>query len=181
MKHKKNSAIPTSQKVHYQKIRNLPLGKCYISTEWQDQGLITVVVSRNHINGNFTCGIFLVDLYCLGVKETLLVYNENHSYHETLRVLNEEEGIEECTYSLAHNIIYGAIAYAEDLGFKPSNEFDTTQYVLEEDDDRVEFMDIKFGLSGKPAIYLEVVKNPGRIITTLEKSVGPDGYIIIDR
>lgn len=159
--------------------RHLPLGKSYISTEWKDQGLITIVVTRNHVNGHFTCGIFLVDLYCVGVKETLFLFNEYERYRETLRVLNEEEGIEECSYTLAHNIIYGSIAYAEELGFKPAQEFDTTQYLLEEDDDRIELMDIEFGLSGKPAVFLTNEKHPDKIIATLEKSVGPEGYTLI--
>ena len=161
--------------------RNLPLGKCYISTEWQEQGLITIVVTRNHVNGHFTCGIFLVDLYCVGVKETLFLFNEYERYRDTLKVLNDEEGIEECSYTLAHNIIYGAIAYAEDLGFKPAEKFKTTQYILEENGDRIELMDIEFGLSGKPAIFLENEKHPDKIIATLDKSVGPEGYTIIDR
>ena len=161
--------------------RLLPLGKCYVSSDWQEKGLVTLVVTREHTNGNFTFGLFLVDLYCLGVKETFYVFNEQEKYHAFLNVLKEEEGIEECPYALAHNIIYGAVAYADDLGFKPAKEFALTQYLLEEDDANVDLLDITFGLSGKPAIFARTEKNAREIIAILEKSVGPEGYTIIDR
>ena len=161
--------------------RSLPLGNCYISTGWQDQGLITIVVTRNHANGNFSCGLYLVDMFCLGLKETLSLYNEYDRYLDFIKVLKEEEGIEECSYELVHNIIYGAIAFAEDLGFKPAENFKTTQYILKEDDDRLELINIQFGLSGKPAIFLANEKHPEKIIATLEESVGPDGYTILDQ
>ncbi len=179
MNDKKKGDSPTSRKDNNLSLRNLPLDKCYISTNWEEQGLITLVVTRKHLNGHFSCGLFLVDMFCLGVKETIFLFNEYEKYFDLIRVLTEEEGIEECTYTLAHNIIYGAIAYAEDLGFQPSEKFNTTQKILEEDDDRVELMEIKFGLSGKPAIFLENEVHPEKIIAILEKNVGPEGYTII--
>ena len=97
-----------------------------------------------------------------------------------LCVLEEEEGIEECSYVLVHNIIYGAVAYAEKLGFPPANEFLVTQYLLEEDTDEAEMMDIEFGLAGKPAVFTRNIKNADEMIAILTKSVGPGGYTIID-
>ena len=161
--------------------RILPLGKCYVSTGWEEKGLVTLVVTRNHPSGNFTFGLFLVDLFCLGVRETFYVFNVQEKYYEFLKVLREEEGIEECSYALAHNIIYGAVAYAQDLGIKPAKEFAVTQFLLEEDDDRVELMDVKFGLSGMPAIFTRGLKNADEIIALLEKNAGPGGYVVIDR
>lgn len=160
--------------------RSLPLGKCYVSKGWRKKGLVTLVVTRDHPNGNYTFGLFLADLYCLGVKETFFVFNEQEKYHSFLKILEEEEGIEECSYALAHNIIYGSVAYAQDLGFMPAKEFSITKYILEEDDDKMELVDLKFGLEGKPAIFIHEEKNVNGIITILEKSVGPGGYTVIE-
>ncbi len=177
----KKKTPPSIPPENYIKTRGriLPLGKCHVSSDWQEKGLVTLVVTREHTNGNFTFGLFLVDLYCLGVKETFYVFNDQEKYHSFLKVLEEEEGIEECSYSLAHNIIYGAVAYAKDLGFKPAKEFSVTQYLLEEDDERVKLINIEFGLAGKPAIFSDE-KHADEIIATLEESVGPEGYTVIE-
>jgi len=37
-------------------------------------------------------------------------------------------------YLLLHNIIYGAIEFADDLGIKPHKDFDLICHVLEPDD-----------------------------------------------
>ncbi|MDO5664401.1 MAG: hypothetical protein Q4G63_03980 [Bacteroidia bacterium] len=34
-----------------QRARNLPLYKCFINTNWDEQGLAYIVVSRKHITG----------------------------------------------------------------------------------------------------------------------------------
>ncbi|MEO7316412.1 MAG: hypothetical protein ABIW47_14580 [Ginsengibacter sp.] len=179
----KNKTPPSMSPENYLKTRArvLPIGTCYVSSDWQEKGLVTLVVTRVHKNGNFTFGLFLVDLYCLGVKETLYVFNEQGKYHAFLNVLKEEEEIKECPYALAHNIIYGAVAYAQDLGFQPAKEFALTRFLLEEDDDSVELMDIQFGLSGKPAIFIQNEKHADEIIAILEKNAGPEGYMIIDK
>jgi hypothetical protein len=159
--------------------RNLPIGKCYINEGWESLGFATIVVSRNHTNGNSTFALFLVDTYCLGVKETLFSFNQYAELEELMDKLEVEEKMIEIEYPLAHNIIYGGIEYAASFGFKPHKEFEITQYLLEEDDDRAEFMEIEFGLNGKPAIFVGKERPPSNIIAALEQSVGKGNYTII--
>lgn len=52
-------------------------------------------------------------------------------------------------YTLVHNIIYGAIEFADDLGFKPTKDWKVSKYILE-DDDNVAFEIVNFGKDGAP-------------------------------
>ncbi|MEO8961791.1 MAG: hypothetical protein ABI325_07915 [Ginsengibacter sp.] len=156
--------------------RNLPIDKCYINESWSDSGFATIIISRKHVNGNFTFGVYLVDLYCLGVKDTFYNFNVYTEFIELLDKFKKEQGLVESEYALAHNIIYGAVEYAGDLGFKPDKDFEVSQYLLEEDDDEVEFIDVEFGLNGKPAIFIWKEKHPANIIATLERSVGKGNF-----
>ncbi|MGH2643198.1 MAG: hypothetical protein ACRDE2_04565, partial [Chitinophagaceae bacterium] len=84
-----------------------------------------------------------------------------------------------CDYPLVHNIIYGAIEFAEDFGFFPHKDFKTTQYILEEDDDRVELIDIEFGKEGKPFYFVGPNEDPvkqSKILATLERTAGPGNF-----
>ncbi len=180
-KGKKVIQLPTSPENYIKtRARNLPVGKCYINEGWAESGFASIIVSRNHINGNFTFAVYLVDLYCLGVKDTFYESNVNTEFTELLDKFMRQQQVEEIDYALTHNIIYGAVEYAEDLGFKPHKGFEISQYVLEEDDDRVELIDIQFGLNGKPAILLGKEKHPANIITTLERTVGKGNFITMD-
>jgi len=116
--------------------RALPLYECLISEEWEDSGIANIIITRKHITGNVTVGIYCVDLYCLGLKDTGYKFNvpfDDYSYQK-ISVL----GLKKCSYALAHNIIYGGIAYAEDYGFKAHRDFAVSQFILEEDDEQIQ-------------------------------------------
>lgn len=178
-KNKKVFQLPTSPEDYIKtRARNLPIGKCYINEGWADSGFASIVVSRNHINGNFTFAVFLVDLYCLGVKDTFYDFNVHAEFAELLDKFKAQQEMKEIDYALAHNIIYGAVEYAEDLGFKPDKDFEISQYLLEEDDDHVEFIDIDFGLNGKPAVFMWKEAHPENIIATLDRNIGEGNFTI---
>lgn len=180
-KNKKVIQLPATPENYIKtRARKLSVGKCYINKGWAESGFASIVVSRNHINGNFTFAVYLVDLYCLGVKDTFYDFNVNTEFTELLNKLEGQQEMEEIEYALAHNIIYGGVEYAEDLGFKPHKDFAVSQYLLEEDDDRVELIDIQFGMNGKPAILLGKEKHPANVIATLERTVGKGNFITID-
>ncbi|MDQ0637559.1 hypothetical protein QF042_001124 [Pedobacter sp. W3I1] len=157
--------------------RELQLGKCYISFDWEETGLANTLVSRKHTNGNFTLGIYLIDLKCLGVKDTTFKFNVSEAELEDCVDYIQGDEIE---YNKLHNIIYGAEAFANDCGFKPHKDWAITQFILEEDDDRIPLIDIEFGDDGVPAYYVGPNDSPAKvnqILATLDKNVGPGNYL----
>lgn len=179
-KGKKVIQLPTSPENYIKtRARNLPVGKCYINKDWKESGFASIVVSRNHVNGNFTFGVYLVDMLCLGVKDTFYDSNVNTIFTEMIIKMRMQQDLEEIDYPLAHNIIYGGVEFAEGLGFKPHKDFGVSQFVLEEDDERVELIDIDFGMDGKPAVIFGKEKHPANITSTLERTVGKGNFITI--
>ncbi|MDB4905071.1 MAG: hypothetical protein JWQ63_4352 [Mucilaginibacter sp.] len=124
--------------------------------------------------------MYLIDLYCLGLKDTHFEFNTLPGYYDYSK---GEYGLVTCEYALAHNIIYGAVAFAEEYGFKPHKDWAVTQFILEEDDDRVELMEIEFGVQGMPCF----IPGPNddeakikRITTALEHTAGPGNFEVLD-
>jgi hypothetical protein len=130
--------------------RKLPIDSCYINESWKESGLASIIVARRNSNQNLTFGIYLVDLFALGTKDAF--YKFNVPEEDVLEVIKDrdDEKFIKTDYTLVHNIIYGANAFAEDHGFVVCKEFELTQYVLEEDTEDIELMDIEFGKNGKP-------------------------------
>lgn len=161
--------------------RSLPISECFITEGWADHGICSIIVARAHKTGNVTCGFYLVDLYCLGLKQAF--YHFNLDAGEYKRLKSSGGNIEKCDYVLAHNIIYGAIAYAEDLGFKPDKDFAISQFILEEDDENVELMEIEFGLAGEPCYMRGPYDDQAtinRIIATLTRTVGEGIFNVVE-
>lgn len=76
---------------------------------------------------------------------------------------------------LVFNIIYGGIEYAEDLGFSSHKDFKVSEYLLPDVED-VPYIDVEFGRNGRPFFITDPRDNVGKIINTLNKTVGEGNY-----
>ena len=166
--------------------RTLPIGTCYINPDWEESGFATIFMSRRHINGNITHAAYLVDIFCLGLKESYWVFNQDAlDYKDFIekQLQGNPHGFSlmKADYVLLHNIIFGAIEYAGELGFLPHKSFETTKYILEEDDDHVKLLDLTFGYKGKP-LFISSPERPAeknRVLACLEKNPGSGNYYYI--
>jgi len=53
-----------------QRARSLEIGTCYISEDMTECGEGHVIVTRRHTGGRISAAIYLVDTYCIGVKDS---------------------------------------------------------------------------------------------------------------
>lgn len=160
------------------KARSLPVAKCLITKGWEDHGLLHVVVARQHAGGTYTVGIYLVDTYCLGVKDSFYQFNMTpYDFNSLVDDLLFSSCIE-ATYEEAHNIVYGAIAYAEDLGVKPDKSFDLMQYMLEEDTDDIPLIEYEFGKDGTPCLAVNSKLEASKYTPILDAS-GIDYEVVV--
>jgi hypothetical protein len=104
-------------------------------------------------------------------------------YESSKIEMYEDFGREKIDYTLAHNIIYAGVEFADEYGFKPHKDFaSVTRFMLEEDSDEIEMMDIECGENGKP-LYVrgpyDEEHRANEIISQLEKTAGTDKYSFI--
>jgi len=173
----KVSIQPLSPKnIIIQRGRTYPIVECWINKNWQDIGEASIAIVRKMGGDKFAIGMYLLDLYCLGLKDGFYHVEPTHVKEEILQQVHKNMDMIACDATLAQNIIYGAIEYAEDLGFKPAKEFAVLQYLLD-DVEEIEYMEVEFGFKGKPMYIPSPHENVGLILSTLNKSVGEGNYI----
>ena len=83
-------------------------------------------------------------------------------------------GLEEISYNEAHNIIYGAIAFAEEGGIKPAKELDPAGFILEEDTDDIPLIEYEFGKNGKHFLIVNPDHKEMPYYHILKKTLGYD-------
>ena len=165
-----------------QRSKTLPIDECFINPDWQKNKMCQVVITRKHVTGNVTACIYLVDLSCLGVKDTTFKFN---APLEEVKELLERRGNQliNISYELAHNIIYAALEYAEQWGFKPHKDFTSiTSHFLEEDNDEIPLIEIECGMDGKPCYTNTGFDSPARereILAQLERTAGEGNYFFM--
>lgn len=182
-KKKKNGAtqMPSLSPAKYlkEKARSLAIGKCYISEDIETCGEGNVIVTRMHKHGKVSVGVFLVDIFCLGVKDAFYMLRMEEYEFEHLKERFATTRTRECSYEEAHNWIYGAIAFAEEGGINPHPGFTLAQYLLEEDTDDVPLIEYDFGKDGKHLLIASSKSEANKYVPTLKKNLGDNFEVII--
>ncbi|MEO6228517.1 MAG: hypothetical protein ABJB11_17535 [Ferruginibacter sp.] len=158
------------------KARNLPVYKCLITNSWEADAMASIIVMRRHVTGNVTLGYYLIDLLCLGVKDTFYQFNVSEEEAEE-RFGAMLDFMEEIEYNLAHNIIYAAHDFAMEFDIKPHKDFNLTKYILAEDDDDIPLIDIHTGAKdGKPHLMINPMGQGKWALQKLIENAGEGNY-----
>jgi len=172
-----NQASLTSDAYMRRVMRSLPVDKCYINPDWTEQGLAHVVIVRRRPDGKFAMVVYLVDTYCLGVKDSFWRTSlEKVETDALIKNFDERIGIEECDYATAHNLILGAIEFAEEGGIKPCREWNVGQYGLNEDTDDIPLIKFDYGLAGKHFLNTYTRSEGAKYIPKLKARLGDNFY-----
>jgi len=154
--------------------------EAFTSSTWRDAGIAQIIVARIRDNGLAEIGFFLVDRWCLGVKDAFLIDDSSEAeLRDLLRDRLPEEFRERLHPACAKKLIEGAVTYAATLGFDPARDFRKAKRVLT----GLAVADcpetFTYGRDGKP-FYVEgpddTLERTDRVLTLLEKRFGDDGF-----
>ena len=160
--------------------RTYPVFECLISDNWQkdDMGLIEILLARQQPDGDICFGVYLIDKYCLGLKNTYANAGFSRTRYQNevrSRIFRETKPVK-CPIELAHQMIYESIEYAAQFGFEPEKDFALSQYLLAPRGELEEPYQLAFGKDGKPLFIAGPYDNVARILKQLEKTAGPGNY-----
>ncbi len=145
-----------------------------------DRGLGSVVMTRRTEHHQILLAVFLVDVFCLGVKNAfikLLSETEYKSYLEKIKM--QEGGLNSISPACARKLIEDAEAYALNLGFKAHRDYKKAKKIFGDIDPTECSREFEFGQNGMPLYIAGPYDNPAmqnRIMTTLTEAVGEDGF-----
>lgn len=174
----KKSTSP--QRFMREQVRKLPIGRCFITPDWHQSGIAQIYVSRVKPDGNIVLGIFLVDTFCAGVKDTKYFVNISKSEFDNLIAdLKNQVGLDEIGYTEAHNIIYGAISFAREGGINPNTGFNIAGFVLERDTEDIPLIEYDFGKDGRHYLILND-RSEMHYLNSLKRTLGDDFEYSVD-
>lgn len=139
-------------------------------------GLAEIFVTRLEKNRYLVCS-YLVDYWCLGVKDTFGPRKLDRIKYETMVKQAYDrfgQDYREISLEQAQSIIFGAIEYASSLGLKPHRDFEKTKAHLGTPPEKL--LPIEFGKEGKPFYISGPYDNTERIIAKLEETVGEGNF-----
>lgn len=144
------------------------------------EGIGQVMLSRLLPNGTVAVAAFLVDRYCLGVKDAFAFILGRSSYDEKfVRQTRSRFAVRDLSPPAARKIVEQAIAYARGLGIAPHPDYQTAMVLFGDIDASECQEEFEFGKDGKPFFVPGPGETPERsrqIVSILTHSCGADGF-----
>jgi hypothetical protein len=154
-----------------------PIKTCVVADRLFAAGIGWVVLARTLRSGLVGASFFLVDIWCLGVKDAFFRVVPQERFEEHINVSSREHPVVDIDPSVARKLLRDAVAYADSFGLAPSEDFAEAEAIF--GDIPVATETFTFGKDGKPFYVSGPNDSPTRIrriVDTLVKRLGPGGF-----
>ncbi len=139
-------------------------------------GFAIVSVARQAGFNRIELATYLVDIWCLGVKDAMEIrIVDPTTYKDFVTFAYEKfpDGATEIPLELAQAIVFGGVEYAAKLGFQPHRDFAKTRSHLGAWSGEPV---LNFGRQGKPFYTSGPYDDPLKILKTLRETVGEGNF-----
>ena len=156
-----------------------PIGDRLIPISLFQEGIGHVVLTRLLPNGKIALAGFLVDTFCLGVKNAMYREISGEEYEFYRREIESRTPLESAHPSCLRKLVEGAARYAQNIGLSPHPDYAKAYRLFGDIDASVCPVRYTFGKDGKPFYINGPYETPAqqrKIIDTLTRHLGPDGF-----
>jgi hypothetical protein len=153
---------------------------CRVSENFYSDGIGWVLVSRQIPGGSVAVAVFLVDRFCLGVKDAFARITGGFSYEsDFLRKMGSEFRWHDVTPATARKLVEEAVAYAARFGIAPHADYHKAKAIFGDINAAESTEVFEFGKDGKPFFVPGPNDAPDRcrqIVALLTHACGAGGF-----
>jgi hypothetical protein len=162
-----------------------PILHCFATSNVMEDGIGEVLISRQLSHGNVAFVIFLVDMYCLGVKDVVVnIFPEANYRKAVYEKLAAQYTLIRMKPECARKLVEGAVQYALDMELPPHADYRIARRIFGDISAEACTEEFSYGKDGKPLFiagpYDDAAKCQ-RILRLMEKHCGPGGSHYIMR
>lgn len=156
-----------------------PIARCVMAAGLFETGIGYVILARSLPSGLLGCGFFLVDPFCLGVKDAFYAKIGRDELQSRMDAQADVQTFVDVDPALARKLIQDAVAYAAGLGLHPPKDYRVVETIFGDVDAGACTETFTFGKDGKPFYVTGPLDTPARIRSvcrTLQDRLGPGGW-----
>jgi len=113
---KKGGVIPATSECC-----KFPIHECKVLENWEEKGMSPVFVTRELSKDSYVFICYLVDFWCLGVKDTFLKFGASRRDLSNFYSMNDD--LVTISYQDARSLILGAVDFAKAIDIAPHSNW----------------------------------------------------------
>ena len=157
-----------------------PVLQAWVQDVYYTEGIGSVLLSRELPDGSVAVAVFLVDRYCLGVKNALADVFTRLRLRKQVRAANAGAvSSQQRVAGAGAQLVESAVAYAGNLGFAPHPDYHKAKLLFGTIDANECTEEFELGKDGKPFYVAgpnDSLQRSRQIISILNSKLGPGGF-----
>lgn len=158
-----------------------PIQSCFLTESLFEIGMGTLVLARGATEHQIAFSAFLIDVFCLGIKDVMFESIERESFEMYMDATDAGSPMVAVDPTCARKLLRDLAAWSQSIGFAPHRDFAAVERMFGDVSADTADTVFRFGRDDKP-IY---IPGPGesahlirRRIEQLRKHLGDDGFEI---
>jgi len=159
-----------------------PIYACLVTEGLSELSNGYLLLARKAPDGRMAVVVFLLDLYCVGVKDVTLRVGEASELEDFLEVLGEGQPMVAIEPGRARKLLHDLVAWSRSIGLAPHPDYAVAEPLFGDVPADSSGGSFTFGKDGKPFLMPGPTDTPARIrkrIEALRRTVGDDGFDFI--
>lgn len=179
---RRKGALAESQMSLATRVRRMaaaPMHACLISEGLLAMGSGYLVVARKAADGNVAMATFLLDAYCVGVKDVILRVDVASEIDRFLEALDAAQPMVAIEPTRARKLLRDLVAWSRSIGLAPHPDYAVAEPLFGDVSADACDESFSFGKDGKPLLIPGPSDTPARIrkrVEALHRTVGDDGF-----
>ncbi len=169
----------TNPNIRLQGTEHWPIVACLVPTELWDVGLGSLLIARRAPDGKLVAAAFLVDVFCLGVKNAVWTVGDEMHFRSVRSAIEAHCTLREAAPEMFAKIVYQAADYGQSLGFAPHRDFRFAQRLLAGIDPSQCKTEFEFGKGGRPLYVQGPAESAEQARVNAERVRGQGGEFVL--
>jgi hypothetical protein len=146
-----------------------PVVRALAGAELWENGIGDLAIARQESEGQLVFGFFLVDVYCLGVKNAMWRAGTLGDFEEMIGHIEQNQTMRPISPGCLVKIVKGAVEYAQSFGFAPHADYRHASMLLEGIDPATCPQEFTFGHDGRPLYIQGPHESPAEVKAIMDR------------
>lgn len=159
-----------------------PIHCCLVNEALFETGNGNLVLARKAADGRMGAAVFMLDVYCVGVKDVILRLDDSGDIERIIAVLGDVQPLTAIDTACARKLLRDLVDWSRSIGLAPHPDYAAAELLFGDVAADTCAESFSFGRDGKPLLIPGPLDTRARIrqrINALRRKLGEDGFDVM--